>query len=163
LRETARIQPLSQSHWLVQLASYPQPGTGEVGSGTIADPQLGWHSLNTTVVEFLKSVPEDQKRTVKGEDLLADLDGGFFPIAAWLGLRTDSEALEAMKHPERSPYARPGPSYAPFGSDMFLLQGPLVRPEWTKPRSLEGPLSWREDGRGFVPDVKELAKQFGYQ
>jgi hypothetical protein len=163
LREAARRQPLPQSHWLLQLASYPRPDVGDVSAGPVLDPQGGWYSLNTTIVAFLKSIPDDQKRTVRGEDLLTDAGDSIPQIAAWLGLRADSEALEEMKHPERSPYACYGPSNAPFGSDIFLLPGPIFRPEWLTPRSLEGPLSWREDEQGLLPEVKELAKQFGYR
>ncbi len=163
LREAARPQPLPQSHWLLHLASYPYPDTGDVSTGPTLDPQRAWYSLNTAIVEFLRSVPDGQSRTVRGEDLLADTHESGFQIAAWLGLRTDSEALEEMKHPARSPYACYGPANARFGSDIFLLPGPILRPDWLVPRSLEGPLSWREDGQGFLPEVNQLASQFGYR
>jgi hypothetical protein len=163
LREAAKRESLPPSHWLVHLASYPHGDGGDVPTHRILDPQGGWYSLNTTIVEFLKSVPDDQKRTVRGEDLLADARGSTLQIAAWLGLRTDSTALEEMRHPERSPYAASGPANAPFGSDIFLLPGPILRSDWPVPRSLEGALSWREDGQGFLPEVTQLAKQFGYR
>lgn len=163
LRETGKRQPLPESHWLVRLASSPQSEPGDVSTHRILDPQGGWYSLNTTILEFLKSVPDDQKRAVRGEDLLADARGGGLQIAAWLGLRTDSAALEEMRHPERSPYAGSGPANARFGSDIFLLPGPILRPDWLAPQRLEGPLSWREDRRGFLPEVNQLAEQFGYE
>jgi hypothetical protein len=163
LREAAKRESLPQSHWLLRLASYPHADGGDVSTDPILDPQGGWYSLNTTIVEFLKSVPDDQKRMVRGEDLLADAPDSTLQIAAWLGLRTDSSALDEMRHPERSPYAATGPVNAPFGSDIFLLPGPILRPDWFAPRSLEGALSWREDGQGFLPEVNQLAKQFGYQ
>lgn len=157
-----KFQTFSESHWLRHLASYPYTAAGEIPSASILDPQGGWYALNMNIVEFLKSVSEDQKITVRGEDLLTESGEGLRLLAAWLGLRTDFEAVEAMKHPERSPYACYGPSSAPFGSDIFVLQGPLLRSEWVEQWSLEGPLTWREDGREFSPEVKQLARQFGY-
>ena len=96
LREAAKRESLPESHWLVHLASYPHPDGGDVSGDRILDPQGGWYALNTTIVAFLKSVPDDQKRTVRGEDLLADARGSALQIAAWLGLRTDRAAREAM-------------------------------------------------------------------
>jgi hypothetical protein len=163
IRETALRQPLLRSHWLMQLASFPRHEPGSLPDTPVLDPQMGWYSLNKTIMEFLESVPEDQKRTVRGEDLLAGSDEILHQIAGWLSLRTDTEALEEMKHPERSPFAPYGPASAPFGSDIFLVEGPLRRPAWLEPRSLEGPVPWREDGQVFFPEVKQLALQFGYQ
>jgi hypothetical protein len=162
IRGSEKLQPLPQSHWLRHLASFPHPGAGETLGTSVLDPQAAWYVLNVNVVEFLKSVSEDQKITVRGEDLLADSGEGLRQLAAWLGLRTDSEAVQAMKHPELSPYACYGPSSAPFGSDIFILQGPLLSSDWVEQRSLEGPLSWKEDGQEFSPEVKQLARQFGY-
>jgi hypothetical protein len=162
VRRLEKRQALPQSHWLRQLASYPWTAVGETSTTQVLDPQGGWYALNVNILEFLKSVPQDQKITVRGEDLLAESGKGLCQVAAWLGLRTDSEAVEAMKHPERSPYACPGPSSAPFGSDIFVLEGPLLHSDWIEQRSLEGPLTWREDGQEFSPQVKQLARQFGY-
>ncbi len=162
VRGLEKLQALPQSHWLRHLVSYPSPAAGEISSASVLDPQGGWYALNRNVVEFLKSVSENQKITVRGEDLLAESGEGLRQLAAWLGLRTDFEAVEAMKHPERSPYACYGPSSAPFGSDIFVLQGPLLPSDWVEQRSLEGPLTWREDGQEFSPEVKQLARQFGY-
>jgi hypothetical protein len=162
IRELKKLQPLPQSHWLRHLACYPYPAADEISNASVWDPQRGWYALNMNVVEFLKSVAENQKMTVRGEDLLPESSEGLRKLAGWLGLRTDSETLEAMKHPERSPYACYGPSNAPFGSDIFVFKRSLLRPDWVEEHSLEGPLSWRDDGQGFSPQVKQLARHFGY-
>jgi hypothetical protein len=94
--------------------------------------------------------------------LLGNPDQVLSRIAGWMGLRTDVDALEEMKHPDRSPYASAGPPSARYGNECFFVRSPtfdLVRP---KPRSLEGSLSWRADGRGFFPETKELALRLGY-
>jgi hypothetical protein len=162
LRELARDQPLAQSHWLVQLASYPPPGGKDSRNGDIMDPQVGWYALNMAITTFLSAVPKAQQMTIRGEDLVMNADEGLRSVAAWLGVRTDSEAVTKMKHPERSPYAFLGPSSASFGSDIFLLGTPLIRPEWAQPRSLEGPVGWRTDGKEFSPELKRFAQRLGY-
>jgi hypothetical protein len=162
LEATAQGRSLPASHWLVQLASYPNPGTHDAGDDGGIDPQWGWLALNSTILEFLASVAEDRRTTVRGEDLFADGEEAFVSVVAWLGLRTDADAVKGMRHPECSPYAHLGPNSVPFGSDLFLLKGPLVRPEWMQPRCIEGPLSWREDGGPLASEVKQLAREFGY-
>jgi hypothetical protein len=157
-----RSQPLSPSHWLRSLASYPYPSKDAALGSAVVDPEGAWYSLNMNVVEFLKSVSEDQKITVKGEDLIWESGNGLKQLTKWLGLATDSEGIAAMRHPEHSPFARIGPSSAPFGSDIFVFQGPRVSPDWLVPCSLADPLNWKENGQEFSLEVKEFAKQFGY-
>jgi hypothetical protein len=79
-----------------------------------------------------------------------------------LGLRTDATAIDCMKHPERSPYAFLGPPGARYGNDSFFLQNATLRPSRAVAHSLSGPLMWRNDGQGFSPEVKRLAREFGY-
>jgi hypothetical protein len=126
------------------------------------DPQRGWYVLNMNIVTFLNSVSHSQWIRVRGEDLLANPDQVLQQIADWIGLRTDNAAIEEMKHPERSPYACFGPPGARIGNDILFLQNPVARPVRVESYSLEGPLGWRHDGRGFLPEVKELARNFGY-
>ena len=163
LNESASGQPLPPSHWLIQLASQRPPGAEPPGDRAVLDPQSAWHALNMTIVTFLSSVPAEQRMTIRGEDLVTNGDEGLRCVAAWLRVRTDSAAVEEMKHPERSPYACLGPQSASFGSDIFLLGGPLIREEWAQPRSLDGPLGWREDGEEFSPELKRLANDLGYK
>jgi hypothetical protein len=132
------------------------------GGSEVLDPQRGWLVHNRRIGTFLESVPNEQKIQVRGEELLTDADEGLRRIAKWLGLRTDSEAIERMKHPEQSPYALPGPSGARYGNSLFFLERPELRPDRVKPQTLDGPLPWRDDGQGFLPEVKRLAREFGY-
>ncbi len=152
--------------WLQTLASFPDPfaSEGEMQqSAPDIDPQKGWYVLNRNISEFLEGVPHEQKLQVRGEDLLSDPDHSLRRIAGWLGIRTDQEAIDEMKHPERSPYAGYGPAGARYGNDAFFLRSPALGPSRFEEQSLEGPLSWRQDGQGFRPEVKQLAQQFGYQ
>jgi hypothetical protein len=125
------------------------------------DPQQSWYERNLNVCEFLTSVPDSQKMQLRGEDVLTEPDLHLRHVATWLGIRTDAEAIEQMKHPERSPYACFGPKNARAGNDPSFLSNPVLRPAQVKQESLEGPLSWRPDG--FLPKVKHLAREFGYQ
>jgi len=161
-RERRKSGPLPRAHWLQQLASYPS-AAAKMKKPQELDPQRAWYALNVNIQEFLKTVPDNQKMLIRGEDLLSDPDNGLKEIAQWMGLRTDADAIEQMKHPERSPYASFGPVGARFGNDRFFLESPELRPERAEPQSLEGPLSWRSDGYGLFPHVQQLAIQFGYR
>ena len=152
--------------WVSDLASFPHSSPNlEAGSQDASplDPQRAWYVLNLNIVTFLKSVPSHQWMTIRGEDLLADPDRGLQQIIGWIGLSADDETIEEMKHPERSPYARFGPPEARCGNDIFFLESPAFHPARVELQSLEGPLSWRPDGQGFLPAVRELAQHFGYQ
>jgi hypothetical protein len=151
LGEAKQASELPPTHWLARLAPGPE-----------FDPQQGWLAANRTIADFLARVPDDRKRIVRGEDLLGESSAGLVALAAWLGVRTDPEAIEEMRHPERSAYAALGPPSAAFGSDRFLRPGPLMRSEWTRPRSIDGPLAWRPDARGFLLEVKRSARDLGY-
>jgi hypothetical protein len=163
--ETEQGGPLPPNHWLVTLCTFPPPPgiTPEPAApaGTL-DPQWGWYALNRNITDFLEGVPAAQVYRVRGEDILTDPDSALPPLAEWLGLRDDPEVVEEMKHPERSPYAFFGPPGAQLGNDFFFLQSPALRPGRAEPVSLEGPLSWRPDGAGFAPEVRQLAQEFGY-
>jgi hypothetical protein len=127
------------------------------------DFQKAWYALHINIVTFLDGLPEEQKIQIRGEDLLADPDTYLRQIVEWLGLRTDTEALDAMKHPEQSPYACFGPVNARLGNDPSFLREPILRrSSRAKEPTLKGSLSWRQDGGEFSPEVKELARKFGY-
>jgi hypothetical protein len=127
------------------------------------DLQKVWYSMHTNVCTFLDSLPKEQWLRIRGEDLLSHLDPYLAEIAEWLGLRTDAAAIEEMKHPERSPFASIGPINAPFGNDGKFMRDPHLRPPRGGPKpSLDGPLPWREDGKGFSPEVIQLAMECGY-
>jgi hypothetical protein len=149
--------------WLLELASFP-PANGRAGHSTagLLDPQHGWLSLHTNIRDFLKTVPPEHTLQVRGEELLSSTDRTLRKILEWLSVRMDDEVLSEMKHPERWPYATFGPSNARFGTDQFFFEQPVLRPDRAEPLSLEGPLSWRVDASGFVPKVKKLAVEFGY-
>ena len=127
-----------------------------------ADPPLGWFANHSHIRTFLEEVPPAHAMRVRAEDLLADPDAVLTAMVRWLGVRDDAEAIEAMKHPEASPFSRLGPPGAMYGADRKFLESPEFRPGAAAPANLQDPVSWRSDGAGLPPRVKELAQEFGY-
>ena len=121
-----------------------------------------WLYTNRNILRFLSQIPAERQRRVRGEDLLSHPDTQLREIAAWLGLRTDTEAVNAMKHPENSPYACIGPPGAKGGNDRIFLENPALRPLPNRPSKLPG-LSWNRDEGGFSKGVRQLARRFGYE
>ena len=163
LREISARQPVQHGHWLMQLTIFPRHPPGETPAKAVPDPQVSWQVLPKGIADFLETVPAAQKLIVKGEDLLTNSDVRLMEVLTWLALRTDAMAVDEIRHPERSSFATHGPASASFGSDIFLVPGPMFRPAWVEPRSLDAPLSWRSDSQLFFPEIKELASQFGYE
>ena len=129
----------------------------------ILEPQIAWHDVNVTIMEFLESVPAEQQIRVVGEELMADPRAKLGEITRWLGWRDDDEAIDEMMHPERSPFACFGPVDALFGNDPKFLAGPTFRPHKPKVPKLSDPLPWRTDGKGLYPEVVSLARELGYE
>jgi len=128
------------------------------------DPQRLWYRTHVNIMTFLDGVPKDQWLRLRGEDLLESPDRHLKKIAELMAVRSDPDAIEAMKHPERSPFACIGPWNAPFGNDPKFLRSPQLRSDGVAPsrRALPGPLPWREDGAGFSAEVVTLARELGY-
>jgi hypothetical protein len=104
--------------------------------------------VHRTISAFLSGLPESRWRRVRA------------PVLEWLGVRVDNEGLAALRHPERSPYARPGPDGARGGNAPKFQRDPGLRPP-RRPRSLElrddwpvTPL-WREE-------LVKLGERLGY-
>jgi hypothetical protein len=153
--------PLAPTSWLLKMASYRPEGDNVAGDGA-RDPQHWWYARNVTIQDFLRTVPADRQLRVRGEDVLSDPDTHLRAIASWLGLRTDDAAIEAMKHPENSPYAFLGPRGARFGNDRFFLEQPALRIRQAKLERLDVPLDWGNGTQRLTPEVKALATGFGY-
>jgi hypothetical protein len=128
------------------------------------DPERTWRFSHQLVVAATEWLPPGQCMRLKGEALLAALDLYLAQLCEWLGIRRDAEALDAMKHPERSPYASPGPRGAPRGNDPNFLENPHLdfdRLARIKEPSLDEELGWRP-GEFFSPPTVKLARELGY-
>lgn len=93
----------------------------------MADSFLIWYDMHRRIVSFTDRLSPGQYMRIKGEDLLSEPDKYLPQIAEWLGLSTDKAAIEAMKHPERSPYAYVGPPMARGGNDNKFMRNPSLR------------------------------------
>ncbi|MBL8260528.1 MAG: sulfotransferase [Candidatus Competibacteraceae bacterium] len=127
------------------------------------DPQVFWYESNAAILRFLERVPAENQMRVRGEDFIADLDGALRQVCCWLGISCTPEDLEAMKHPESSPFSCVGPATARLGNDINFLLDARIRPARASRHPLDGPLPWRTDGKGFSPKVLALADEFGYR
>jgi hypothetical protein len=119
-----------------------------------------WYLTHRGILDFTSALPPEKTMRIRGEDLLANPDAHLEDIARWLGVRSDQEAIESMKHPECSPYAQTGPEGARHGNDPKFIAGPQVRP-MAAPHSTEPP-------EELVPDpdlrrnIADLAERLGY-
>lgn len=91
------------------------------------DHLLLWYRMHRNILEFTARLPEGQVLRIKGEDLLSEPDRYLPQLAEWLGVSTDSAAIEDMKHPERSPYACVGSMPARGGNDGKFMRSPQLR------------------------------------
>lgn len=158
LHLTRHPRAMAQSQ--IKITSRNDEWGGRLDSSKI-QPQKWWETCQQNIMAFTSRLPEGQCMRIKGEDLLSNPDVYLPQIAEWLGVRTDSEAIEAMKHPEDSPYACMGPENALYGNDINFLQNPKLRPGRVAEASLRGELEWAP-GQMFSPTVTRLARQFGY-
>jgi len=158
LHLTRHPRAMAQSQ--IKITSRNDEWGGRLDSSKI-QPQKWWETCQQNILAFTSRLPEGQCMRIKGEELLSNPDIYLPQIAEWLGLRTDGEAIEAMKHPEDSPYACMGPENALYGNDINFLQNPVLRPGKVVEASLRGELEWAP-GQKFSPAVTRLARQFGY-
>ena len=113
-----------------------------------------WYSIHRRILHFGSELPPQRYLRVRAEDVLNDSERQLRAIAEWLGVSTDVCAIEAMKHPEASPFARFGAvgSGATGGNDPGFLNNPI-------PRAAELPLSLNPpEGWVAEPQVWEMVK-----
>lgn len=143
------------------IAKITQSARGGRGRQT-KDPEAAWIASNRAIIELSAKIPPHQFMALRGEDLLRDPDPYLRQICDWLGLETTAQDLDAMKHPEASPFAHVGPASAPFGADPGFLKHPeYVRRDITLPK-LDSVLDWAEPGRRLSPEAVHLSYQLGY-
>ncbi len=119
-----------------------------------------WCYLQQVLLEFTRNLPPGQTMRLRGEDVLRDPETHLARITAWLGLRIDAAAIEAMKHPEHSPYAGVGPGAYWAENDPTFLAHPRLRPVEAPPPLHV--LQERDLDPVVLRNVLELAAQMGY-
>lgn len=134
---------------------------GQLRETSRFDRYIGWYQMHANIMNFTQSLPLGQSLRVKGEDLLTAPDIYLPQICEWLGIRTDAEAIEAMKHPETSPYACIGPDIARGGNDHKFMRNPVLRPGRVREPSLLDALE--KDPPDWFPEesIHEAAERSG--
>ncbi|MDS4040144.1 MAG: sulfotransferase [Candidatus Competibacter sp.] len=129
----------------------------------MVDPQIAWCRIQENILKFLKIIPDSNKMRLHGEDILNQPNSYLKQICQWLKISDDNQKIQAMLHPEDSPFACLGPIGAHLGNDINFLRSPRFRYQKIPSSTLDGSLSWRRDGGGFNQTTLELATEMGYQ
>jgi hypothetical protein len=128
-------------------------------------PMLGiaaWVSAQCRILAFASTLPESRYLRVRAEDVLNDPHSQLASIASWLEFETGPDAIEAMLHPERSPFARPGPIASGIvgGNDPAFLSDPVPR-RAALPPEVEPPEGWVENSSLWEMTL-DIATRLGY-
>lgn len=124
-------------------------------------PDSMWLKPHLSIMEHLENISISRKITLRGEDFLSYPRIYLAQIAEWLGIKNDSPAIEAMLHPEQSPFACYGPNNARLGNGASFMKSPHLRPYQATSCNLEDPLSW--DNQLKLSDlIKDYATLLGY-
>ncbi|MBK1989422.1 sulfotransferase [Sphaerospermopsis aphanizomenoides BCCUSP55] len=129
----------------------------------IIDPQYEWYRTQSRILEFLNTIPSDQHMFIRGEEIISNPETYLDKICHRLGLSWNEAAYQAMLQTEKSSYACMGPYGTEWGNNPGFQKSPIFRPSASKPSKLEGPLPWRKDKKGFLPEVIYLARELGYE
>ncbi|UOM35546.1 sulfotransferase [Acuticoccus sp. I52.16.1] len=111
-----------------------------------------WVRINRNICDQLEGLDPAHVHIVRLEDVAADPEATLTRLAGALGLRDDAAAIEAMLHPERSPFAAVGPIGAPYGDDRTFLREPAFRRDMP---AVGG-------GVRLAEGAAALAERFGY-
>jgi hypothetical protein len=126
-----------------------------------SSPDGYWLKPHLTILEFLERVAPGRQMRLRGEDLLSDPPKYLVQICEWLGKTKSQAAIEAMLHPERSPFAKYGPSNAMFGNDPNYMEKPQLRTYTEKLPPIEDG-DKAEDGTYYSATLRSYAKALGY-
>ena len=121
------------------------------------DSLMVWYDMHKRIVRFLNTLPAGQWMRLKGEDVLSNPEVYLPQIAEWMGLRTDHAAIDAMLHPEHSPYACMGPRPVRGGNDTKFIRSPTLRKGVVREPSLEkffGDSDWDWASKPFIKSVE---------
>lgn len=137
-----------------------QPLTG-FGREVVDDAVDAWLWSHERLLRVSALVPEKRVITIRAEEVLADPARHMTDLARRLGLDAGTRALESMLHPERSPFAKPGPHTAPYGNDPKFLQRPTVR-RLRPGASIQKLGEWGVDELR-ISLIRDLAGRLGYE
>ena len=109
---------------------------------------------------MVRELGSEQAFQVRAEELLQQPDEYLRILMDWLDLSSESQVIEAMKHPERSPYSRPAPMGLEGDGDPLFFESPKLRVP-ALPGKLSVPSEWNLEPN-LVRKVNDLSHQLGY-
>jgi hypothetical protein len=124
-----------------------------------------WSHAHRSIMDFTAStmvtasVPGQCLR-IRAEDLLLYPDTYLLKIASWLALDGSSDAIEAMKHPEYSPYARAAGTHLRGDTDFKFSKDPRLR-AIEPPPAIQIPPEWGLEN-GLARELARVANTLGY-
>lgn len=121
-----------------------------------------WFTTHQRILQFAANLSTDRYMRVRAEDVLNSMRPQLQTIVVWLGVRSDPEAIEAMTHPEASPFAGFGPAESGIvgGNDPAFLRDPIPhRVEVLN--AIDQPPEWSEEPTVWQM-VVDLANYLGY-
>lgn len=128
----------------------------------LIDPQLAWLRVHANIDRAAAARP-GRLRRLRVEQLYAEPETTLEACCDWLGWDRSATSVAAMMHPERTPFATPGPLGAQYGLETEFIESPWFARRLKPQVSLDGPLDWRRDGLGFGDELRDLAGTYGYR
>jgi hypothetical protein len=155
--------PYSTGRSLSSLAEQSAEWNGRLSRLQMDTEEL-WLRTHKNIINFASALPIGQCMRIKSESMLSNPWLYLPQIAEWLGISTAADAIEAMMHPERSPYARPGPNQAMYGNDPDFIHNPVLNLD--RLRAIREPtLANGVGSNGYkepLAETRKYALQFGY-
>ena len=120
-----------------------------------------WYFQHQRIARLARSLPADRYLRVRAEDVVSDPRRSLPGICQWLGISDSKPTIEAMCHPEGSPFASLGPEGAVGGFDPRFLREPALR-QATMPATFDLRDDWVVDPWFHVAAIR-LAYELGYE
>jgi hypothetical protein len=153
-RHPVTTQASMMKHWIRTLPT--ESLNNEPMNGIAA-----WLDAHLRILRFTARLPADHVMRMRAEDVLNDPAVHLRRIARWLGVCDDKAAIEAMRHPEASPFARENlASGVHGGHDPNFLRDPIPR-RVALPLTVEQPPGWQGEAPLWQATVA-LAHRLGY-
>ncbi|MEO0983951.1 MAG: sulfotransferase [Cyanobacteria bacterium J06639_14] len=128
----------------------------------IIDPQYAWYRRQRKILDFLDTIPAEQKMQIQGENVCNEPRQYLEKICQWLNFSWSESIYAAMLRTQDSSYACMGPYGAQWGNNPGFQTSPAFRYRRIPLSQLSGPLPWRSDDQGFIPEVLTVAQELGY-
>jgi sulfotransferase family protein len=156
VRHPVTTQRSVQEHWNRTVPDHSMPAAEPMAS------MAYWVEVQSRILCFTATLPKSRYMRVRAEDVLNDTRPQLRSIAVWLGVRSDEDVIEAMMHPEASPFASFGVEGSGIigGHDPSFLRDPIPHAVEVL-RTLELPRGWVGNSSLWRMTV-DIANRLGY-